>query len=211
MASPASAATPVTVPIVSKKSTSMIEKITRIAVSAPSEKTFVRSNAPSVEKESADGMIENVVGTVATPATRAMIVVTRIEITSAALIRRAHRTAVRIRPMRKTNWPGSVGNAGARAGPDVSPYGVAPVETMIPPLNRPMNRMNRPMPAPIARLSDSGMAFITASRKPTRTRIVTAMPSSTMTPIAPSGVSPRAVSPKATIALIPRPAARANG
>ena len=46
-ASPASAATPVTVPIVSKKSVSMIAKITRIAVSSGSVvKTLPMSNAP---------------------------------------------------------------------------------------------------------------------------------------------------------------------
>ena len=50
-ARPASAATPVTVPIVSKKSVSMIAKITRIAVRIGRVvKTLSRSNAPSVEK-----------------------------------------------------------------------------------------------------------------------------------------------------------------
>ena len=44
--------------------------------------------------------------------------------------------------------------------------------TTKPPLAKPMNRMNRPMPTPIALLSASGTAFMTASRKPTRTRIV---------------------------------------
>ena len=44
------------------------------------------------------------------------------------------------------------------------------------------------MPTPIARFSDSGTAFMTASRRPTRTSTVMTMPSMTMTPIAPAGV-----------------------
>ena len=67
------------------------------------------------------------------------------------------------------------------------------------------------MPTPIARLSASGTAFMTASRSPTSTRIVTAMPSSRITPIAPAGERPRLVSENATMPLIPRPAASASG
>ena len=67
------------------------------------------------------------------------------------------------------------------------------------------------MPTPIAFLRASGTAFITASRNPTRTRIVTTMPSQTITPMAPAGDRPWPVSEKATIALMPRPAASANG
>ena len=67
------------------------------------------------------------------------------------------------------------------------------------------------MPTPIARFSASGTAFMIASRRPTSTRMVTAMPSRRITPIAPDGDRPRAVSEKATIPLMPRPAARASG
>ena len=67
------------------------------------------------------------------------------------------------------------------------------------------------MPAPMARLRASGTAFMTASRKPTRTSRVTTIPSSTITPMAPWGVRPRAVSEKATMASMPRPAAIASG
>jgi hypothetical protein len=86
------------------------------------------------------------------------------------------------------------------------------VFTMIPASMKPMNRMNRPIPTPIARFSDSGTACMTASRRPTRTSSRTTRPSSTMTPIAPAGLKPEvSTSPKATAPLMPRPAARAIG
>ena len=66
--------------------------------------------------------------------------------------------------------------------------------TTKPPFAKPMNRMNRPMPAPIERLSVSGTAFMTASRKPTTTSTVTSRPSSRITPIAPAGDRPWAIS-----------------
>jgi hypothetical protein len=75
-----------------------------------------------------------------------------------------------------------------------------------------MNRMNRPMPTAIARFSESGTAFMIASRNPTSTRTRTTRPSITITPIAPAGVRPSVKTRKnATRALIPRPAARAIG
>ena len=89
------------------------------------------------------------------------------------------------RPSQNTKWAGSVGKTNV-TGTGFS-ADVPSVFTMIPPSTKPMNRMNRPMPTPIARFSDSGTALMIASRRPTRTRIVTTMPSSTMTPIAPAG------------------------
>ena len=57
-----------------------------------------------------------------------------------------------------------------------------------------------------------GTAFITASRNPANTSTVTTMPSSTMTPMAPSGVRPPpTTSLNATAALIPNPVAIATG
>ncbi len=202
-ASPASDATPVTVPIVSKKSVSMIAKIVSAAVSGPrTVNTLVRSNWPIVAKLGVAVMVD---GTVATPVTRQTTVMTAIEMIRAPRSFMTHRTIVRSSPSRKMNCDVSVGKTGATIGDP--PCGV----TMKPPLTKPMNRMNRPMPTPIARLSDSGTACMTASRKPTTTSSVTSRPSRTMTPIAPWGVKPRAVSPKATIALMPRPAAMASG
>ncbi len=125
-------------------------------------------------------------------------------ITSAALIRRDHRTIVRTRPIQNTKSAAVVGRWKV-----VGVTGALP--TTKPPLAKPMNRMNRPMPTPMARFSASGTAFMIASRRPTSTRMVTAMPSSRITPIAPDGDRPRAVSENATIPLMPRPAARASG
>ena len=73
------------------------------------------SNCPSVEKF---GDQVRVFGIEVTPATRATAVVAKIEMTSAARTFMTHRTIVSARPNRNTNWPGSVGNDGRheRAG-----------------------------------------------------------------------------------------------
>ena len=86
-----------------------------------------------------------------------------------------------------------------------------PLMTM-PASTSPMIVMKRPMPIPIASLRSWGMALMTASRKPTRTSTVIARPSTTTTPMA-SGQLRRSAptSEKATKALMPRPAASANG
>ena len=82
----------------------------------------------------------------------------------------------------------------------------------IPASTSPMIVMKRPMPIPMASLRSWGMALMTASRKPTSTSTVIARPSTTMTPIASGQLSRSApTSEKATKALIPRPAASANG
>ena len=73
---------------------------------------------------------------------------TKIEMIRAPGTFRTNRTIVNSSPTRNRNWPGVVGKTGATIG--APPCGVA----MKPPPTKPMNRMNRPMPAPIARLSD---------------------------------------------------------
>ena len=207
-ARPASAAMPVTVPIVSKKSDSMIAKIVRTAVRNPSlVKAWNGSWTPSpiVEKF---GAIVNCDGIEVTPAMSATIVVIAMLMIRAARTFSANSATVIARPSRNTNWPAVVGNASVTSvpsqNPSVAESGAQP-ETISPPLAKPMNRMNRPMPTPIERLSANGTAFMIASRRPTRTRTVMTTPSMTMTPIAPFASRPLAVSVKATIALIPSP------
>ncbi len=143
-----------------------------------------------------------------------MIVVAMMLMISAARILSAYRAKVMTRPMMKTSWPIVVGNASVTSVPSQKPScdesGAQP-DWIRPPLAKPMNRMKSPMPTPIARLSETGTAFMIASRMPITTRIVMATPSRTITPIAPAASRPLAVSVNATIALIPRPAARANG
>ena len=162
--------------------------------------TWVRSNWPSVVN---DGVTAKVVGIDVTPAIRARTVVTRMLITSAARILSTHRTIVRIRPIQNTKSAGVVGRWNVTTVPWPG--------TTKPPPAKPMIRMNSPMPTPIAFLRPSGTAFITASRKPTTTSSVTIRPSQTITPIAPAGERPWPVSENATMALMPSPAASANG
>ena len=122
---------------------------------------------------------------------------------SAARIFITYRATVMTRPIRNTNCDGVVGNATVTS---------VPLPALIsPPLAKPMNRMNRPMPTPMDRFSATGTAFMIASRRPIATRTVTTMPSSTITPIAPAGVRPLPIRVNATIPLMPSPAARANG
>ncbi len=71
-----------------------------------------------------------------------------------------------------------------------------------------MNAMKRPMPIAIAFFNSSGIARMIFSRSPLTTSSVTAMPSTTIRPIAAGKDSPSvATSWNATIALIPRPGA----
>jgi hypothetical protein len=101
---------------------------------------------------------------------------------------------------------GHVLSFGASATTVPSPLITMPASTS------PMIVMNRPIPMAIASLRSCGIALITASRKPTSTSALMITPSATITPIA-SG-QPRRSAPtseKATNALMPRPAASANG
>jgi hypothetical protein len=75
-----------------------------------------------------------------------------------------------------------------------------------------MNAMKSPMPTAMANFSDSGMAFMTASRRLVITRTVTTRPSRTMTAIACCQLSPRpSIRVKATMAFRPSPEASATG
>ncbi len=91
-----------------------------------------------------------------------------------------------------------------------SPTGVPPLTLMRPPSTSPMKRMKKPMPMTIAFFSSRGMALKIASRKPVRTRMRIAMPSSTTRPIALAIVSPwPSTRLNATTALSPMPGAMA--
>ena len=84
--------------------------------------------------------------------------------------------------------------------------------TTKPPLASPISARKSPMPAPMARLSDIGIASSTASRNPVSTSRVRIAPSATTTPIASGALSPsRPTSVNATTALSPIPGATANG
>ncbi len=204
-----------TVPIVSKKSLSMIAKMVRTAVTNPSFAKIWNGSwrpRPRVEKLGVATRLLRFTGW--TPRIIAMIVVAKMLMISAARILSAYSTNVMTRPMMNTSCPAVVGNDSVTRVPSQKPRvdesGAQP-DTIMPPLANPMNRMNRPMPTPIERFSEIGTAFMIASRRPITTRMVIARPSSTITPIAPAASRPFPVSENATIALMPRPAARANG
>ena len=93
-----------TVPIVSKKSVSMIAKIVRTAANGPrTVKTLVRSNWPSVAKL---GVTEIVSGTFAMPVRSATTVMTKIEMIRAPGIFRTNRTIVNTRPRQEQELAG---------------------------------------------------------------------------------------------------------
>jgi hypothetical protein len=190
--------------MVSKKSVSMKLKIVRIATSGPSAvNTSSTLKSPRVLKSGARTRFG---GTLVAPVRRAITVVIRMLSNSAPGTRRTNRTIVMSRPSSVVASTGVVGNTNATGGLG----GAWPM--IRPPSKNPMNRMNRPMPTAIAFFSDSGTAFMIASRRPTSTSTSTTMPSSTMTPMAPAGLSWRVRTRKnATRALIPRPAASAIG
>ena len=85
--------------------------------------------------------------------------------------------------------------------------------TMMPPPLRPMNAMNKPMPMPIAWRKLTGIASMTALRKPQATRIRITIPSRKTMAIATrqSTAAPPRQSVYATIALMPMPDASAIG
>ena len=144
-----------------------------------------------------------------------MIVVAMMLMISAARTFSAYRAKVMTRPMMKTNCPIVAGNANVTNVPSQKPSvdesGAQPL-VISPPLAKPMNRMNRPMPTPIARLSESGTAFMIASRAPMRTRtVISDAFEDDHAHRARQRRGPCRVSENATIALMPRPAARANG
>src|SRR2546428_604480 len=204
------------VPIVSKKSESMTEKMASSAVTVPRRANKPKSSRPKVEKS---GACTSAWGSWAAPgvakpfqpaksplSAMATSVVTMMPISSAPRTRLARSTAVRMNPSRNTTMgkpfstPRPTGNgpaAGLTTKPDVK---------------NPIKAMKSPMPTPIARLSPIGTAVIIASRKRVSTSTVMATPSQNTTVIACGHVSPRpATSSKATTAFSPIPGASANG
>ena len=76
--------------------------------------------------------------------------------------------------------------------------------------SRPMNAMKNPIPIAIAFFRSSGIASMIRSRMPVNTSIVTAIPSTTTSPIAAGNDSPSpATSLNATTAFSPSPGASA--
>ena len=135
----------------------------------------------------------------------ASAVVARMPTRSPATTRRACSHSVKKRPNRATATGGAVSSprvTGTPGGPGLT----MPADT------RPMKRMKSPMPTPMARLSDRGMASMIASRKPVSTSAVRMIPSRKTTPMAAcqGSLSP-AMSWKATAAFNPMPAASASG
>ncbi len=132
----------------------------------------------------------------------ARIVVAMIPIKRSPRTPRARSAIVNISPTKVTNAGHVVSRARSTTGVPC---------TTIPELTSPMKAMNRPMPIAIAFFRSSGIASMIRSRMPERTRIVTAMPSTTMSPIAAGNERPSpATRPKATTAFRPRPGAIAK-
>jgi hypothetical protein len=130
----------------------------------------------------------------------ARIVVAMIPISRSPRTRRARSTIVKTRPNSVTKTGHVV--SGARSTTVPSP------RTTRPELTRPMNAMKSPIPIAIAFFRSSGIASRIRSRMPVNTRIVTAIPSTTTSPIAAGNERPSpATRPNATTALRPRPGA----
>ncbi len=206
---------PITVPIVSKKSESMMEKMTTTAVTTPTRAKTDRSRpAPRLEKSghatSAAGQtacpgVGNVRPPVAPLTATATTVLARMPTRSAPLDPRVVSHRVSRSPNRATAT-GADDRSPRVTGTPGGPGFTMPADT------RPMKRMKRPMPTPMARLSAAGIAFMIASRKPVSTSAVITRPSSSTTPIAAvHGSFMPATSWKATTALSPIPDARASG
>ncbi len=204
------------VPIVSKKSLSMIENVTRTAVTTPSFATRPKSRRPNVERSGGCTIAAGIraapgVGKPFQSATApfrmiATSVVSTIPSRSAPRTRRAISHAVRTKPTRNTRM------GRPRMDPSATGSGPDGGFTTKPEVKKPMNAMNRPIPTPIARLSPIGTASITASRNRVSTSSVMATPSRNTTVIAWGHVSPRAAtSSNATTALSPIPGARTSG
>jgi hypothetical protein len=175
-----------TVPTVSKKSESMMEKIVSSATVTPRRpKTSTFTPSPRVEKS---GKATMWVGSTATPGrvhtcpppsvftTMARAVVAAMPTRSAARTCRATSSTVSRRPTTAT------ATRGVASGPSVT--GVPTPAFTIPPLISPMKRMKSPIPTEMARFWEMGIALATASRRPTSTSSVMATPSRKMTPMA---------------------------
>ena len=123
---------------------------------------------------------------------------------SAPLTRRTTSTLVSSRPTTKTrighpaSWPPTPKLISGMPG------------RMMPASASPMIVRKNPIPTAIAVFSCGGMASNTARRKPVSTSTVISRPSSTIRPMI-SGQESWVAAKTATIALMPRPAASANG
>ena len=206
---------PITVPMVSKKSESMREKIVTSAVIAPTRtNTSTLMPAPRLEKS---GRARSAAGITACPGmgkarppvtaftTTASAVVRRMPIRRAPALPRACSQRVIRRPAMATATGAAVTSpmvTGTPGGPGLT----------MPAATSPMKRMKRPMPTLIACFSARGMAFMIASRNPVSTKAVMTRPSRKITPMAACQGSLRpAMSWKATTALSPMPEATARG
>ena len=118
-----------------------------------------------------------------TPIGMPMIVAATMEISRAPLRLTAVSTTATMMEMAATMAVGLVRSPSAR--------NVDSSAAMNPPPFSPMNAMNKPMPMPMARLRDTGMASMTALRKPQSTSSKMRMPSRNTTAMATRQSTPR--------------------
>ena len=221
----ASPARPNAVPIVSKKSLSISEKIASSAAMTPMTwKLPKRLNWPRSPRSGVATIWSGTLGTFrpqptgltapSAPNLGPTLAIDSMMIATTAVpkmpIRMAPRTflttkmIVKIRPKQKVK----IGQpARAPAGPNVTNTG--PGRTK-PESTKPMIVMKRPIPTPIAYFSCSGTAWNTADLNPVSTKIKISTPSRTTRPIASAQVICGA-NVKATKPFRPRPAATAMG
>ena len=184
---PARLPTATTVPMVSKKSlmsrlhtnsSSTGCTITCAMASVPSGVTW--NGAANAEKSGANE--KSVTGGV-TPIGMPMIVAATMEISRAPLRLTAVSTTATMMEMAATMAVGLVRSPSAR--------NVDSSAAMNPPPCSPMKAMNKPMPMPMAHLRDTGMASMTALRKPQSTSSKMRMPSRNTTAMATRQSTPR--------------------
>jgi hypothetical protein len=217
----------VTVPTVSKKSAIMIEKTISRAARTP-----IRSNPPNSEKlpmRERSGVATTSSGRVGTCSAQPRGFTpsaVKVGPTFAIASMMIASTVVAMMPMssaprtlRTTSTPvSSTPTTNTRSGQPASwpsmpkLIGTTPswARRMKPASTRPMIVRKKPMPTAIDVFSCGGIASNTARRKPVRTSTVMSRPSSTTRPMI-SGQESWVAAKTATIALMPRPVARAKG
>ena len=170
--------------MVSKKSTSRMEKSSGSSWGTNAAR---RSAFPKVSNRGT--AIHAPWGRWATPSKSASTVEKAMPMRSAPRTRRASRAAVTTSPTRATSVSGSrsepkvTGGSTARGARDSAATVLAGTTTTRA-FTAPMNAMNSPMPAPMARRRSRGIACSSASRRPTSTRTSMSSPSATTSPIA---------------------------
>src|SRR5690606_16186066 len=202
---PAWEPTPMSVPIVSKKSVSIRLITTRIAVRMPSSVKYPNETSPISEKS---GPLNGSSGILATsPGTmKATTVDAMMPQKIAALTFIAIRTIVTTNPTTATKI-GHVLRCDMSIRPNGSPSGV-PKNVISPAFLRPRKRMNAPIPTLMAFFRTIGTISSTYLRTPVTTSKVMIRPSVTTTPIASGNVNPMLPSSvQATTALMPNPGA----